>query len=53
MSLYVLSDEAPEYLKQILMNTKEAMGIRITIVGYFNIPFSSMGRSTRQSSHGS
>ena len=33
MSLYVLNSEAPKYLKQILFETKEEMGIRITIVG--------------------
>lgn len=46
---YVLRAETPESVKQILMDRKEEMGIRRTIAGSSNVPFSTMGRSTRQS----
>lgn len=42
----MLNAGASQYLKEILMDTKEEMGIRITVVGYVNIPFSTMARST-------
>ena len=48
VNIYAPSIGAPKYVKQILMDIKGEIDRNIVIVRDFNIPLTSMGRSSRQ-----
>ena len=48
LSIYAHNIGAPEYVKQILTYTKGEMDKSTIIIGDFNTPLTSMGRSSRQ-----
>ena len=48
VNIYTLNIGAPKYVKQIVMDVKGEMNRNTVIVGDFNTPLTSMGRSSRQ-----
>ena len=48
VNIYAPNLEAPKYVKHILMYIKEEINRHIVKVGNFNIPLTSMDRSSRQ-----
>ena len=48
VNIYARNIGAPKYVKQILMDIKGEIDRNIVIVRDFNIPLTSMGRSSRQ-----
>ena len=47
VNIYTLNIGAPKYVKQIVMDVKGEMNRNTVIVGDFNTPLTSMGRSSR------
>ena len=48
INIYAPNIGAPQYVRQILTNINGEINSNIIIVGTFNTPLSSMGRSSRQ-----
>ena len=48
INIYAPNIQIPKYIKQILMDIKEEIDSNTVIVGDFNIPLTSMGRSSRE-----
>jgi rRNA processing protein Gar1 len=48
LNVCILNVDAPQFIKQILLNIKGQIGPVIIVVGDLNTPFSSIARTLRQ-----